>query len=898
MIKEIGYKGITAAPSDYECSDGDIAGMLNMVPENGVLKPVAPPQKVLELSEEEAVVYIHETANYKHYITKKQDNSLLWIDDEATNLQSVMLKQFDGGIELYQVNAIGNTLIVQCSTGMFYFLWKDNAQGYLSLGTHIPECPISFGLQGEMVRTDEFTISFNSIGENNLWDEFSDDNKKKITEQVLAKVNKFIAEKSTDAGKFLYPFFVRYAYRLYDGSLTMHSSPILMICSSDLAPQVAWSHISGGGSYNHATLRIMAVLHQLDYAVILPGRIDELKRWGDIVKSVDVFISKPIYTYDQNGECTRFRNVNDSDSYSVCLHTNSAANVSQYPKRYQKHKLSEMQAFTWDPTNFTYSSARLILPERSEGDIKADIRDCNAFYLLESIKVDNLKTERTILSVKKDYLRSLVAREVMDDDYDSHDTLISKYSFAYNQRINVTGIRKRLFDAFNMGAMICYSDGCVHHYNDSPPTIIDRTYRCYAFFFIRQGGKEIVVQGEMYTFGIKAPILFLYYPNVNCYKAVIVKYDGIPSYFEVNMEKHGFLNGSFYFGGWEDLSKQVQNPPTESTAEDATVELLNKIYTSDVNNPFRFSVTNINTVGTGKIIGISTAAKALSEGQFGKFPLYAFTTEGVWAMEVSSSGAYSAKQPITRDTCINANSITQIDSSVLFATDRGVMMLSGSESVCISEILNSDKSFNPLILQSGEEFINQAGFNKNQFKYSSFKNYLKKGGMLYDYTHQRIIVYNPDHAYAYVYSLGDKAWGMIESDIAHGVNAYPEALSTTSQGTLVNYSEYSLEDIQNGIKCALFTRPLKLEMHDVLKTIDVVIQRGYFANVNIKQVLYGSRDLRNWFLVWSSSDSYMRGFRGTPYKYFRLAVMGNFNIDESLRGCTVEFTPRYINQPR
>ena len=46
---------------------------------------------------------------------------------------------------------------------------------------------------------------------------FDDTQKASITNQVLAKINKFIAEESTQKGKFIFPFLVRYAYRLYDG---------------------------------------------------------------------------------------------------------------------------------------------------------------------------------------------------------------------------------------------------------------------------------------------------------------------------------------------------------------------------------------------------------------------------------------------------------------------------------------------------------------------------------------------------------------------------------------------------------------------------------------------------------------------------------------------------------
>ena len=49
MIKELKYNGHTANPSDYENNDGDLAAAINVVPEDGTLKPVLPPSDVLEM---------------------------------------------------------------------------------------------------------------------------------------------------------------------------------------------------------------------------------------------------------------------------------------------------------------------------------------------------------------------------------------------------------------------------------------------------------------------------------------------------------------------------------------------------------------------------------------------------------------------------------------------------------------------------------------------------------------------------------------------------------------------------------------------------------------------------------------------------------------------------------
>lgn len=917
MIKEIKYNGFTATPSDYECPDGDLAGVMNLIPEDGSLKPVFPPKPIFSLPKGKKVLYVHETSKFRHYIIiAPEKNTLSWIDSQNIPTETE-LKAFGASDKIYQVNAIGNTLIAQCTSGMHYFLWKGEAAGYLYLGTHLPELPISFGLQGEMVRTDEFEVMFYELSydvkqykdpedgkmkDYNSWHEFTDENKKMVTSQMLAKVNKFIADKATRKGKFIYPFLVRYAYRLYDQTLTMHSAPVLMVCSTSCAPMALWRNIFGDKVPDRAHVRIVGMLHTLDYAVINASQKEALKNWGDIVKSVDVFISKPIYTYDQEGECDRFFTYNeygeDLWGYCICKHTNQAASTTTYPLRYQKKDIGYLYQMTFDAEHINQRPGGVLgLPRRSAEQVKADIRACNQFYLLTAIKLDELKTERTALPVPDDYLQALVTREVMSDDYDSHDEIISRYSFAYNQRLNMANISKKLYNKYTIGALVNYTDGFVMHSTQLSPTYFDEAISHCVYFFIKQDGRDIIVRGSGYSLGNMSPILFLYYPNVNCYKAVVESYYGQTERYEVPMSPHDFLNGAFYFGGWDNLSKRTVGVQASPDTE-RIIEVPNKIYTSAVNNPFVFPVTNINTVGTGRILGISTAAKALSEGQFGQFPLYAFTTEGVWAMEVSSTGSYSARQPITRDVCINPDSITQIDSAVLFATDRGIMLLSGSNSLCISDILNGREPFNPLSLPAGEKLIKMAGFTERQVNYIPFMEFTKGCGMLYDYTHQRIIIYNPACGYAYIYSIKDKAWGMMPSDISDGINSYPEALAMDSSGALINFSEENEEEVLKGTNGILFTRPLKLDGPDILKTVDTIIQRGHFKNGHVQQILYGSRDLFHWSLVWSSTDQYLRGFRGTPYKYFRIALICKLDKAESIHGCTVQHTPRYTNQPR
>ena len=152
MNQEIKYSGFSAVPSDYECSDGSLAVSINLLPENGALQPILPPSVEIQLSDDiGSCVFIHESSSFTHYIVAK-DNSYSWFDKKKPDTTTAI-----GNVtNCIKVTSVGNTLIFLTDNGMQYYLWKGGSTGYLYLGSKIPECPLSFGLQGELVRTDEF----------------------------------------------------------------------------------------------------------------------------------------------------------------------------------------------------------------------------------------------------------------------------------------------------------------------------------------------------------------------------------------------------------------------------------------------------------------------------------------------------------------------------------------------------------------------------------------------------------------------------------------------------------------------------------------------------------------------------------------------------------------------
>ena len=883
MIKEIKYNGFSATPSDYDCLDGDLACAMGVIPEDGALRPVPPPTTVLSLNSGEWVVKIHATPTFEHYLILDANNRLYWRTKEGS--LNTEIADFVGR-EVMQVECIGNTVLVLCDDGIHYLLWSASKQKYEYLGNKLPECPISFGLQGTITESEEFTISYEALeGSSYVWKKFSDENKAVITEQVLAQVNSFIAERATNSGRFIYPFFVRYAYRLYDESLTHHSSPILMLPTTGVNPI---ARVIGSIGQTSSNMSILAVTAELDYLPVASANtLVDIAKWSDVIKSIDIFISAPIYTYDQSGEVETFNTgASNGDFYGTMDGDNYS--IESIAKLY-KSKTGN---------SISYSA---LLPYKSSKDVNNDIADCSQFYYLTSIETKDLLNQRKKITIPNDYLQSLTTRELMSDDYQSHDSLRPKTAFVYNSRINIANVERELFKGYDTASMVAYI-------NRTDKATTTEKMHLYTSLNTSDGNYMVKNSSSLALVQDARVFRYLFYPDTTATRMMVRPTgldgekeleNGMTGFFvpykNAPMRPHAFLNGAIYFDGFADNG--WSSPFTGYTLQDDTpiVNMPNKIYTSEVNNPFHFPLSGINTIGTGEIIGMSTAAKALSEGQFGQFPLYAFTSDGVWAMEVSNTGGFSARQPITRDVCLSKDSITPIDNAVLFLTDRGVMLMSGSNSSCISNILDSNEQFSMWQLPYGEQVMEKAGIPESAFEVLPFKEYIRNARMLYDYVNQRVILYNANRSYAYMYSLESKAWGMINANIASGVNSYPNALAMTTDAKLVDFSQ---KNGTEGFKGLLVTRPLKLDAPTILKTVDAVIQRGVFKKGSVKSILYGSRDLCDWYLIASSKDHYLNGFFGTPYKYFRLALVCDLSDKESISGCSVEFTPKQTNNLR
>lgn len=894
MAFELRYEGLSNVPSDYACQEGDSAALIDLSIENGELRPFVHPKKIMNI--QGRLVCVHRGSGYENYLSL--DNGTLYWQTKEETAMGERHPITEGVSSLSKIEVLGNTLILLSDHPLLYVLFKEGQ--YKVLGEQPPLLDIQFQtryFQFSWKRSDktphpprdnneegatytgdlEIDLPFDVPTDKSTT--FTAEQQNQITQCIMAAINPAIAAYRGD-GIYCFPALIRYALRLYDGSLTQHSAPILLVFEEDL-PDYYPSLYDRFVSVKVTGSR-KALLNIIGYSIFMhwPGFNSE---WSDVVKSVDFFISAPIYTYMQS-------NAIEHTSYNQKL-------------------------------NRVY----IDLPTKDHKNVDTEICECGQFYLVYSIPssgkfsdfgddydvsepkeigFDNDYTKAPPLNLyfAEGVLTTIEQQELMEDEYRSHHLLASDISYMYNNRLHLANIKQTFFPGFSWEQMTSgkfderYTWGIASMYIDVYLKTVEKTAH------VRHAITE--------PFNIQTGVRFFYYPDSRAYRMIITLQKaedaGTEQYYAVTLEleEHTTLNGAYYYEPLDHIFESKLKPtttvPDPPSADELTSMIPNQLFVSESSNPFLFRAGQIYTIGSSEILAVASATKALSEGQFGQFPLYVFSKEGIWAMEVSQTGSYSSRQTIARDVCNNAKSILQTDVAVLFTSDKGVMIIEGSNVRCISEGLHGPV-FDLQKLFAIDE-IAQATVSQPLFEALKacvpFRSYIASAQMAYDYPNSRILIFNTEYPYAYLFNLLSGLWSMITSDYTSMVNDFPRTYLTNRAGEVADLSAVISDDDPTEVQGLVITRPLKFGAPDTLKTIHTVIHRGNFNPHHISTVIYASRDGVHYAPIKSGLGAFLRYLHGSPYKFFRLLFVIEMKRKEALTLTTLEATEKFTNKLR
>lgn len=915
-------------PGDPASEDGQLAVAMNVAKDNEIDCSIIEKPATLFILGTKDAIFIHQNNGYKHYILL--DGETLYYRNDTTTTE---MFNIDGSV--YAIEAMGNTIILNDNNGLHYIKWDAIEMKYVDLGQKPPMVNIRFGLDSQMkcypqaasdvaviktkFYTDEVPLPFISDSESTSFlppenstagqtiksrteDPFTDfsfdlsgkvgtstDGKDNVdtavgrwTAAIMSYVNKFIADIAED-NKFCMPFFVRYAYEMYDGSMVMHSYPVYMIPSGrgvffglDGMEGISLKRIHKDQTYEKVAANFKGRVYGTASKLVMKlahTNLNELKKWKDLIKGVGIYVTPPIYTHRQGGKVTGWLSMDGASNNTDILFadffsegnftsiTGSGYVRNAFNTMWSNEKSAEHIAFnnyvSASESNYTRPNYIMRLEYLNKTEYEKEIANASQFFRVGGIDFDDLikGNKDTLVDVvdknDKTAVSALTSAQQMKDDYHTHDVIDAATMNVYNHRLNIGNVCRTLHSPISPSVQMPY---LFNNENVSWKIAV----------YTKSGDKQNVVVSELGACDCGYPG-WLFYPDSKAYKAVLERTEGTTvRHFVFELKEHKLLEGAYcYLNSTSYDSVTVTMP----TVTDGTVCDIGYIYTSDVENPFVFPASGVNQVGDGEVLAMAQAVQALSEGQFGAHPMYCFTSQGVWALAPNADGSWKSVQPVTRDVLASGTTPLSIDTSVIFISGRGVMLLSGSTSKVIDTAIQGEwkDSFNKLSnvigawdttgissLVTGSQLFTRIGANTR---------------MVYDYKHQR--VYFCCGEFSWVLNLKTWTWTQSQTKVSRELNSYPECefVSGTNVCSLDGDSRYAM--------AVMLTRPIKTA-GEMLAKVRALVVRGNVPcekeNV-VATALFGCRDWHSNVLVKTSTKPRISAIGGTGFRTHSLLVM-------------------------
>lgn len=841
-------KGMTNIPSDNICPDDSVAAEWNMIFRNGEHCPIQAPVNPFENQDETdrkymQLIYIHNYNDVKRCIFYDENSQYIyWARYDNIETTVELIKSFKiNREEITGITSIGNTLIISLSTeghsSLHYFLWKpelsNNTGNYQFIGTQLPEPKMNFlltdkgaGVNGYSIQEGQpygDMITPKDVGDGKYTFSFQSEKEEDAKSLIVGLYSK-CKNKAFEKCAFCQPFTIRYALRLFDGSYTKISTPILMLAA--VRKSVGFTIVN-----NEISARIYP-------SFLIFNQITDLRDWSDIIKGVSIFISKPVEVHNTDSIGADNRNI---DAMTGKMYIDRQWNVSGTDMGTYYRETSSYNCIT----AFSYYDDTQINNEIVQSmSVYYKIIDLDCKPLVNFVSANKY--------IRPNDLKNLTTLEQLGiDDYYSHCDLSSSVMCMYNKRLHIANVKRGFYEGNTLFTHSTYTGG-------------NRNIDYYVY--IKTADGERVIRNNYTTNDVLG--FYFFYPDQRAYKVDFIINGNPVTKITLELKTHPFLNGAYYIND--------TLPESESYSQDAIIpvittnipdindtfeQLQNEVWVSEVNNPFVFNASGVNTVGNGSIIGIISNTQALSQGQFGQFPLFCFTTDGVWTLQTSSEGTYSSAHPISREICNNKDSITATDNLVFFSSEKGLMMINGSEVSCVSSQL-SGKTYIPTPKEV--EMYNMANIEPVSFVY-----FIKKCKIAYDYRDNLLWIVNSDYKHCFLLSIESGAYAMttLSGYPVNVINDYPDTLIEVDYGqseykTLSLINRPNINDDERRISSFIISRPMKIGDQNSLKTPTMI---RYIGNNNqkaaIRMRLFASDDLINWVRI--------NSLRGRGFKYYK-----------------------------
>lgn len=829
--KIVTFRGITNVPDDGFNEAGDMAVLLNMRHKGGELVPCQPPAKENRGYSIKQALY---HANSDHWLELEDEGTLYYRHKDSQKEEYLA-----DGVMSFAI--MGNIVIMYGKDFVHYAIWRNG--GYVFLG-ELPHVP-------ELRATELGEKKKERITEQKYWTRYDKDNKDLYNKAVQKGFVDEILNSIYEECGYIDRAWFRVGLKLFDGSYIALSG-IYQLSARHTGENSAIGVQPGDTMWFPAVGKEDEVQYKASVNYFVPkievGKISD--NWKDVITSIDVFSTGSIMTFMAAKERGERSGTLFTDEYEW------------YRKR-SKEELKEVM-------------------------INAEFYKVAEFSINGEPmwKIDN--TSPSVIAVQK----ALTQVQV--------HSVIPQNSYVYNSRLHASNIKEALFKGYapayrlddkgfdrteNQWTVLVYIDTDngqrIVKYKEGGGTPEDNEDLLYYFMYPDSRATKM----EIYRMGynnaglevLKLPLTAHRTRN----EAYYLQMDSITV--KTNEGQDGSGDDMYYRNipviktdyKWESAGKIPE--------ADFVNEYNNILKVSAVDNPFYFPTAQTYKF-EGDIVGLASNAEAISTGQFGQYPLFVFTDTGIWAMAVDTSGqgAYTTQSPFSREVCNGA--ICPVSGGVVFATDKGVMAISGGQVTDLSAALDGfEVDFFEENAMMWEYIFAKVGKDA-VVNPVPIREYIKGAVLAYNYHYNEIIVSNITKGYSYVYSLTNRVWSVIDVVFDLTTNKYPELVVLDKDNGMM----YTFKDGAAKNNVAVITRPFTMGSLDFKRIRQAGLRTTFNGQLNF--YVLGSVDGAVFKCITGKEvdstkkdgteiqrDLITAMSRSKQYKYFAIAIAGNMS---------------------
>lgn len=729
---------------------------------------------------------------------------------------------------------------------------------------------------------------------------------------VIGVANEFVQRHHRDRDKFVYPFLIRYALRLFDGSFVNLSSPCLLVPNDDLAPLV-YSPYDELDLDKQPVIYADGVVADIQYQLLRDASLDN---WKDIVTDLVVGVTPQCYSYNQGAKF-------DPSDIAVKILRVTKDSVMESAGSFYGAMGGKCGRWSIDslraPVENGKDGLQFLLPKFDDEHIRKEICERGDFHIIKYIKFSDISETDGYETLELDpgTLRGLESREVIDEGAGLRTSYTGSAIKIYNQRVVVGNVSEKLNNGAQPSMLNGFSGNCLDGVETDTQispyacvTAYSETGRSYTLVRTDTGG---LTWGDHF--------FWLYFPSSNAssmtvYARFVKGETGVWYEATVPLAKHIALDGAYWFDSFDSLpwTECAQDFFPEEVFESDScfvVSYPGKVIQSKAANPFVFPVSLQSFVTKGEVTALATASLALSEGQFGQFPLYAFCTDGIWSLNFDGAGRLASSQPTSLEQINNVNGICETEQTVFFTTDRGLRMLAGSsvrevaahmhgpvrlsvydhgnkETAYLEDFFGTgvDDDFHGLLVTDDRTWIDILRECRMSYDYPN--------GLLHVYPKQRTGTGYPVVDWHYIVQTDSGEVSVCKSapplDICRDLTT--DLVTSVSDGVTKICDYQDTEDYSNSYVGFLLTRPVAFGDPLGMKTVDdlrLIASFAYNGEYGRVAVLVSNDRLTWWRLT---------SLRHHSFKWFRLAVFTEMTDAGRLQGLDVELEQRRRNKIR